>query len=641
MRPMKKVILFTIFVFALGYTSKGQSAYIDYGDDAFEDKDYDIAAQFYAAAATGDKSLLPVRYPYQNTIALGGKLSKVQKLYATNQAATSYRLHFDYSNAATYYEMAVGLDGGDTPENHFWYGVCLRSQESLDSAKTQFEQVLQDSSFSNSEDAVFQLASVELAIEGTAHPEFVKINKVSDPGVNEGGSSNYGATMLDDGQYMFTTTRDLSDKFNVYLQSIQSTSDSGVVAIMSDEKEKRQYAGVSYSPAKSRYYFNTWLTLDDKKLYQIAYMNVGDEEMTVLEGVTSPDSKDLYPFVTPDGSSLYFSSDRSGGKGGMDIYTVALNEDGSAKGAPQILTGSINTDKNEVTPYEADGAFYFSSDGHPGYGGLDVFKASMDGDNIENLGYPINSTADDAYFTLGHQEDHYYLSSDREAGCCLELFEYERFHLFVDGKVLEKNTMAPVDSAEVFLVDSISGDTLQSAFTDDEGHYEFEVGLNQALLVYGTKPFFSTDSASIRTGGVYDYESSTTLTNADILIYPLAFKLANVYFDFDKATLRPESNKTLDSLINILNTYPDIRIEIGGHTDAIGTEAYNQKLSQRRAQAVVDYLVQNGIDLDRLEAMGYGESQPVAPNRNEDGTDNRDGRALNRRTEFKIADDQQ
>jgi len=635
---MKKVILFTILVFAVGMTSMGQSAYIDYGDDAFEDKDYDIAAQFYSAAATGDKSLLPVRYPYQNTIALGGKLSKVQKLYATNQAATSYRLHFDYNNAAAYYEMAFELDGGDTPENRFCYGVCLRAQESLDSAKTQFERVLEDSSFSSSADAEFQLASVELAIEGKEHPEFVKISKVSEPGVNEGGSSNYGATMLDDGQFMFTTTRDLSKKFNVYLQTIQTTSDSGAVAVLSDEKEKQQYAGVSYSNAKKRYYFNTWSTLDDKKLYKIAFMNVDDEEITILEGITTEESRDLYPFVTSDGSTLYFASDRAGGAGGMDIYKVSLSDDGSASGATQSVGGSINTSKDEVTPYVSDAKLYFSSDGHPGYGGLDIFIANLQGSDVQNLGFPINSTADDAYFTKGHHEDHFYLSTDREAGCCLELFEYERFHLFVDGKMLEKNTLAAIDSAEVFLVDSISGDTLQSMYTDEEGHYEFEVGLNQSYLVYSSKPFFSADSTSVRSGDVSDYEATTTLTNDDLLIYPWAFKLANVYFDFDKATLRPESNITLDSLINILNAYPAIRIEIGGHTDAIGTDAYNQKLSQRRAQAVVDYLIANGISLERLEAMGYGESMPVAPNRKEDGSDNPDGRALNRRTEFKIAD---
>lgn len=636
---MKKLQYLLIFVIGLGYAGVAQSSYIEYGDQAFEDQDYDIAAQFYAAAATGDKSLLPIRYPYQNTIAIGAKLNKVQKLYATNQAATSYRLHFDYLNAATYYEKAFELDGGDTPENRFWYGVSLRAQESLDSAKVQFEQVLADSANPNAE-AAFQLASVDLAIEGIAHPEFVNIGRVSDAGVNEGGSSNYGAAMLDDGQYLFTTTRALSKKFNVYLQSVQATSDSGATAILEDEKEKRQYAGVSYSAGTQRMYFNTWETLADKKEYQIAFKGVNDEEMTVLEGLSTPDSRDLYPFISADGSVLYFASDRSGGKGGMDIWQVSLNADGTISGSPSLMSGEVNTDKDEITPYKDGETFYFASDGHPGYGELDVFKASSEGAGVQNLGYPINSTADDAYFTPSQTADKYYLSSDREAGCCLELFEYEQYHLYVDGEVLEKSTQAPIDSAEVFLVDSLTGDTLETAYTDEEGHYEFEVGLNRSYMVYSSKPFFSTDSTSVKTGDVSEYEGTTTLENDPLHIYPLSFKLADVYFDFDKATLRPESNKTLDSLINILNMYPEIRVEIGGHTDAIGSEEYNQKLSQRRAQAVVDYLIEHDITMDRLEAMGYGETMPIAPNRNDDGTDNREGRALNRRTEFKIADNQ-
>ncbi len=631
-----------IFTIVLGWTTLGQSAYISYGDDAFEDKSFDIAAQFYLAAATGDKSLLPTQYPYQNTIAMGGKLDEAQKLYVTNRAATSYRLHFDYSNATEYYEKAFELDGGDTPDNRYWYGVCLRAQGSLDSAKIQFEQVLADTSLERSEDAAFQLASIELLIEGKANPEFVNISKVGTAGVNEGGSSNYGATMLDNGQFMFTTTRDLSRKFNVYLQSIQSTSDSGSVAVMKDEKERWQYAGVSYCALKQRYYFNTWETLADKKEYQIAFMNMGDEEMTVLEGLGTSDSRDLYPFVTENGSRLYFASDRAGGAGGMDIWYVDLNEDGSASESAQLMGGSVNTARDEVTPYLSDEHFYFASDGHPGYGGLDLFRADVRGENIENLGHPINSTADDAYFTNGHQADRYYLSSDREAGCCLELFEYEQFHLYVSGKVLEKSAMAPIDSAEVFLVDNLTGDTLQITYPDEKGQYKFEVGLDQSYMIYSSRPSFNTDSISVRTGGISDYAGTTTLTNDDLLIYPpLSFELANVYFDFDKATLSPESGEMLDSLANILKKYPDVRIEIiGGHADGIGTKKYNQELSERRAQAVVDYLVERGIGADRLEAMGYGESMPAAPNRNEDGTDNREGRALNRRAELRITDDQ-
>lgn len=636
---MKRFLLLTVLI-ACTIAGHGQAAYIDYADEAYNEKDYDIAAQFYAAAATGNKSFLPTRYPYQTTIQMGGKLDKKQQLYSTQRAADSYRLHFDYENAAVFYEKLFELKDGATPENRIHYAMCLRAQESLDSALVQLNNALNDSieiSGDLQSQGVFEKASVELAIEGIAHPEFAQIEKVGDEGVNQGGTSNYGAVLLDDGQYLFTTTRDLNKKFDTYAHSVLTTSDSGVVAVLGDEKMKREYAGASFSSETNRIYFNTWVVLEGRNLAQIAFKTVGDESFTVLDGITTGASRDLYPFINNEGTRLYFASDRPGGKGGLDIWSVSIDAaSGQAQGAPSLMSGSVNTDKDEITPAMVNGEFYFSSDGHPGYGGLDMFRSDVKGSAPENLGYPINSTADDAYLVPGFEEDSYYFSSDREAGCCLELFKFDIYHLFVEGKVVEEPTNEPLDSAEVFVVDSLSGDTLQTGYTDENGEYQFEVGLNQSLMVLGTKPFYSKDSTYVSTDGADEYMGTTALVQTDLVIRPLIFKLENVYFDFDKATLRPESNKTLDSLVNILNFYPRMRIEIGGHTDAIGTEAYNQKLSQERAQAVVNYLIEKGINIDRLEAMGYGESMPAAPNRTEDGRDNREGRALNRRTEFKI-----
>ena len=636
---MKRILLLSI-VLAFSLSGYGQAAYIDYGDDAYNDADYDIAAQFYAAAATGDKSFLPTRYPYQTTIQMGGKLDKKQQLYSTQRAADSYRLHFDYENASVFYDKLFELEGGDTPENRIHYAMCLRAQESLDSALVELNKALNDTS-GISEDlksqGVFEQASVELAMEGIAHPEFAVIEKVGDEGVNQGGTSNYGAVLLDDGQYLFTTTRDLNKKFDTYSHSVLSTSDSGLVTILGEEKMKREFAGASFSAETNRVYFNTWVVLEGRNLAQIAFKTIGAESFTVLEGVTTSASRDLYPFINKEGTRLFFASDRSGGQGGLDIWSVAIDAaTGQAQGSPSVMPGSVNTDKDEITPFLSNGEFYFSSDGHPGYGGFDMFRSDENGNTPVNLGYPINSTADDAYLAPGFEEDSYYFSSDREAGCCLELFKFDIYHLFVEGKVVEESTNEPLDSAEVFLVDSVSGDTLQTAYTDENGEYQFEVGLNQSLMLLGTKPFYSKDSTYVSTVEADEYLGTTALVQPDLVIRPLIFKLENVYFDFDKSTLRPESNRTLDSLVNILNFYPRMRIEIGGHTDAIGTDSYNQKLSQERAQAVVDYLIGKGINTDRLEAMGYGETMPVAPNRIDNGRDNREGRALNRRTEFKI-----
>lgn len=638
---MKRLLLLSI-VLACSLSGYGQAAYIDYADEAYNDADYDIAAQFYAAAATGDKSFLPTRYPYQTTIQMGGKLSKKQVLYSTQRAADSYRLHYDYANAATFYQKAFELEGGDTPENRLHYGICLRAQESLDSARVELLKAINDTVALDSKIAKkgsFELASVDLAIQGIANPEFVSIEKVGDEGVNQGGSSNYGSVMLDDGRYLFTSTRDFNKKYDTYSHTIMSTSDSGTVEVLRDEKMKTEYAGASFSSETNRIYFNTWVALADRKEAQIAFKTIGDEEYTVLEGVTTSASQDLYPFINKAGNQLYFSSDRPGGQGGTDIWMVKIDPStGQAQGAPEIMSGEVNTDKDEVTPALIDNVFYFSSNGHPGYGGLDMFQSGPKGENPKNLGYPVNSTADDSYLVPGFEAETYFFSSDRDAGCCLELFKYELYHLFVEGKVIQEATAAPVDSAEVYLIDSLSGDTLDMVYTDPSGEYKFEVELNQSLKVVAAKPFLSKDSTWVTTGGATDYSGSTTLAQKDLILHPLIYKLQDVYFDFDKSTLRPESNRTLDSLVHVLNAYPRMRIEIGGHTDAIGSDQYNQKLSQERAQAVVNYLKDNGIDLGRLEAKGYGESMPVAPNRTKDGRDNKEGRALNRRTEIKVID---
>ncbi|MCL1938470.1 MAG: OmpA family protein [Candidatus Azobacteroides sp.] len=315
-----------------------------------------------------------------------------------------------------------------------------------------------------------------------------------------------------------------------------------------------------------------------------------------------------HPAVGADGY-LYFVSDKLGGYGGKDIWRVSIDKIGVS--SPENLGPDINTPGDEMFPYmRIDSVLYFSSDGHPGMGGLDIFKAVYKRGKwrIENLKSPINSMGDDFGITfMGTKESGFFSSNrnDNRGADHLYSFDLPGIHVWVEGWVLDREE-EEIKGASVRIVGKDGSN--QRIFARADGTYSMEVVPGMEYVMMGSAPGFLNQKQILQ----IDDEEKNETYYIDFYL-PSVSKpvvIENIFYDFNKATLRPESQKALNELVAMLNDNPNVTIELSAHTDRIGSDAYNETLSQRRAQSVVDYLIRKGIDSDRLEAKGYGKSTP-------------------------------
>ena len=378
--------------------------------------------------------------------------------------------------------------------------------------------------------------------------------------------------------------------------------------------------------------------------------------------------------MTSDGKIIYFVSDKEGGFGGHDIYKSEWDSKKQKWNPAENLGPTINT------PYEEHGVFihpdgktlFFSSTGHKTMGGYDIFKSIWDDkkkkwSTPENIGYPINTPSNEIDFVLSANGKHAYLSSVRPEGygekdIYMITFVTPKYPILntednllasltepiketviakevavpvaavsiLKGTIFDAVTNAPLE-ADIELVDNTLNQVIAS-FKSNSATGKFLVSLpagkNYGIAVKKEGYLFHSENFDIPVGaGSQEYVKDIGLKNIAV---GTKIVLRNIFFDFDKATLRPESTYELERLVQLLKDVPSMKIEIGGHTDSKGADEYNMKLSASRAQSVLDYLATHGIDKGRLTSKGYGETKPMATN------DTEDGRQLNRRTEFEI-----
>jgi outer membrane protein OmpA-like peptidoglycan-associated protein len=315
-----------------------------------------------------------------------------------------------------------------------------------------------------------------------------------------------------------------------------------------------------------------------------------------------------HPAVSPDGEWLYFVSDMPGGAGGYDIWRCRLygnNEIGSIEnlGAP------VNTSGNEMFPtFRPNGDFYFSSDGHPGLGGLDIFYISNQNTQLTHPGSPLNSQGDDFGMTFEGRHNRGYFCSNRG-----DTRGYDHIYSFYNPEIIQtvKGWVYEQDgyelpAAQVYMVGNDGTNLKLNVLGDGSFTQEIKPGVDYVFL--GTCKGYLNHQEQLCVEPVKKSEEY-------VLQFPLAnisapVLIENIFYDFDKATLRPESQTALDELVKLLNDNPNITIELSAHTDLRGSDQYNERLSQLRAQNVVNYLIQKGILSDRLTPKGYGEAKP-------------------------------
>lgn len=364
-----------------------------------------------------------------------------------------------------------------------------------------------------------------------------------------------------------------------------------------------------------------------------------------------------HPAVSPDGEWLYFVSDMPGGKGGLDIWRIRLTANGPV--GVENLGEPINTPGDEMFPtFRPNGDFYFSSDGHPGFGGLDIFIATVGEDgkyHLSHPGYPLNSQGDDFGMTFQGQLNQGFFSSNRGDGR-----GWDHIYSFYNPEIVQtiRGWIYEQDGYELTAGEArivgTDGTNMRLGVRGD-GSFEYVVKPGVDYIILGMCGGFLNHKEeihvdSVKESKVYDLQFPLASISAPVLI-------DNIFYAFDKATLLPESKNALDSLVMMLNENPNITIELAAHTDYRGAEAYNKTLSQKRAESVVKYLINHGIAPDRLTPVGYGEEKPKTIRRkvaerypwlkeNDVLTEEfilklkpeqqETANALNRRTEFKV-----
>ena len=385
------------------------------------------------------------------------------------------------------------------------------------------------------------------------------------------------------------------------------------------------------------------------------------------ETINLPDYNSSQPAIgtsvkTGGGEVLYFVSERPEGKGGKDIYFAEYLSKKKVFKAAKNAGSKINTVFDDVTPfYDIENkTMYFSSEGWPGMGGLDIFSTVgelREWGEVKNVGYPLNTSVDELYYAFLPKKDEGFLVSNRKGGvslksetCCDDIYHFkdlQYIYIAIKGNVFElfnsKNntdSLAVLEKAKITLYaiqDSTKEElALKQIEVGKDGSYFLKLQKNRNYLIKADHEKVLADGIKISTIGM---NKSDTLEKNFQLIRkseaPIIEK--NIYYDFDRAELTPSSTITIDTtLLAIMEKNPLIIIEIGSHTDSKGTDEYNRTLSQKRAESVVNYLIKKGITSNRLRAKGYGEKVPLAPNENPDGSDSEEGRAKNRRTEFKV-----
>ncbi len=664
---MRKLLTAVLILTGLQGFSQFTYDYLRAADQYFSKGDYFSATQYYEkylgmGASKIKKKTTPAYSPYtvQSKSQKGGGTSVAavsSKQQAIYNLAESYRLLSYPALAEPQYKKTIEFSKTQFPLARFHYGTTLRSMEMFDDAATAFSTFLSEY---NGNDEYTAAAKTELQNLDFIRQQLQKkdlalytVTKM-DAAINPGGA-NYAPVWLDGENFIFTSTRSDSsvaaknkNDNRIYTAAISQPS-PGKVSL--GQTAEMQQGAAAISANGNTLYFTRWSSANVKKeaAIFISRKEGGNWSNPVkAEGLNADGYSTQQPYVLP--GRLLFASNRPGGSGGFDLYEAALDANGNA-GAINNLGTVINTSGDEEAPsfHTASNTLVFSSNARVGMGGFDFYYSKMNNGAYAvpvNFGLPVNSVKDDMYFSSRGSArnilENVLFSSDRSAACCLELFSLSKQKPLkqVSGKVVRCDDNTPLGSATVKIVDTTVNTVVTTLTTGIDGSYSFTVDEFQPLKAVASADGFADNFISFDGSGD---DMVSILRNDNICLiksFPppvgVTEALDNIYYEFDEFKLLDVSFTTLDKLAANLIAKPNVVIELAGHTDGKGTEEYNQELSQKRAESCVKYLISKGVNPAQLVAKGYGKSLPLASNTNDDGTDNPEGRAKNRRTEFKV-----
>ncbi len=769
---MKKILTLTVFAFILSTTitvaqehkvgSKNLNTELKIGDKFYAESYYYTAAEYYKDVVRQDSA----------------------NRYGNYWLAMSLLGARDYEGAETFFRKFYEIKPGEKTnkkkwdeedeklfvEGGYWFGTVLHRNGKYDEAIEHLNKFSKRYVPKNENDNLKKVAALEIAgceFSKTAPKSKIKIFNAG-PGVNKGytEASPYGigenelyySSLKGEGNSLVFVEGNKSKTVYQQMRSVKSGEvwGPGTPIANKDINEDGYIVGNgTFNSEGNRFYFTKCLEVDDdRSLCNLFVADAKGGSFSNVVRLPEPiNEKEKYTSTQPsvkksdDGMEIvYFVSDREGGAGGLDIWYFIRTQSGEYKG-PKVLKGGINTSGDEGTPFYDDSTktLYFSSNGHPGLGGLDVFKSTENSDlswgEVQHVGYPVSTGADDLYYSRSSDQTNGFLVSNREGSVPLngiktasdDIFHWTNFRYAVQGlafkegdteggalkgatfnlyrkledgtKVLvavdtlhketgnyffklnpetdyvveviregfqpkienvttkglpgedtitnnivirkamytvkglisEESNGAPLAGVSVQLIEVFPNGMEKTAYyMKSDPNYYFDVDINKNYKIVLRKDEYFTKTIDLSTSGLGQIDTIRKDISIAKLELNKTYTLQNVLYEFGKSTLTENSKAVLDNLYQILVENPAFIIELSSHTDAIGSDAANQKLSQARAESCVSYLITKGVTKDRMVAKGYGESLPKVPNTTEDGKDDPAGRAINRRTEFKI-----
>lgn len=646
---MRKLLFATILLATINVVGQSKRLWMKFGDDAFLKKDYTTAIDYYTKVLDDTTVLKELILPYEVQIVNlktkdfktdttkkttpGPKKDISKSDYLDHQLANCYRLNYDYTNAVKYYKIVT--NNGSYPEDLYYYGIALSQIKSYDKSMVIFEKLLETSKNDSLKKIIQKsISSCYFALDSNSNKRLILVKKM-DTTIFNAGTSNFAPMYWNSStKLLFTSARkggvilDPEKQDSRYLCDLYYTelNDTGWMKPVNFGRPVNTglHEGSSVITSDEIMFYTRWSDANRNEAFvYMAKMKDGFfYEAYKLSGtVNIAGYKSIQPYVSFDGTKLFFSSNKPGGKGGFDLYMCNIDENGLTSEAKN-LGSTINTPKDEVTPFyhTISNTLFFSSNGHTGIGGLDVYKSSLNTDDSlyampKNLGIPINSSKDDAYFILDRIQTKGYFASDREdcpGGNCYDIYEFENEPITFDlsGTVYDYVTLEPIPSALITIKDVAHDEDPLFLITDDKGFYSTPLKENKHYFIKAQKKSYQASSASASTKGL----TETTHLVQDFTLDVIPGEdvvIDGIEYDLNKATLRTKSMEILDKIYDYLVLNDNFSIEINAHTDTRGSDKANQILSQARAQSCVDYLISKGIAKERLKPTGYGKTKPI------------------------------
>lgn len=559
------------------------------------------------------------------------------------QLANSFYFNNNMEEASRWYGELFNITDDVDPELFFRYALALKGVEDYESADKWMKKFNEAAPSDKRSKAFLSKQDYKSVIDAKAN-EFIEVKNLdfntefSDFGTAESNGNIVFASSRGNGELYSWNNQPYLDLYTVFRYANGEYSD--VVPFKPSVNTQMHESSAAFNQEETLMFFTRNNYFKGRKgkdrdgtnrlqLFRAKKNDVGEWDDVTPVHFNSSEYSVSHPTITLDGKRLYFASDMEGSIGQSDIFVVDINEDGTL-GTPRNLGASINTEGRETFPFvNTSGDLYYSTDGLPGLGGLDVF-VSKDLDNkvvnssasnfvVENVAAPINSIADDFGYYENLVTKEGFFSSNRAGGkgdddiYSFKILDCEQI---VNGLVVDKNTGELLPQANVTLYDN-AGNEIESVVVGNDAAFEFNLDCDKEYIVRASKEGYSTDEKRFETTKAkLELELNLELTKDEIELRPCddlakVLNIPVIYFDLDKYDIKYVAEIELQKVLAVLNQYPTMKIDIRSHTDCRASYAYNERLSDNRAKATRQYLINKGVSPDRLTAKGYGESQLV------------------------------